>query len=267
VVVDVDAAAALLHPLIRRSRRLGLLPPRALVCIPTDASARERDALVEAAGLAGASVVAVAPEPLAAALGAGLDLASPYARMLVDIGSGVTDIAVIRAGRIICSAALRTACSDLEQAVRQHIASCHGLLLNPGEAGRLVMKAGLHPETGHEALLTATGTRRQRVQVSIPVTDREIRRAMDPIIEKIVARIAGFLKDLPHSVACEVIEDGICLTGGGACLPGIVERIAAGTMLDVFPAANPLHAVIEGAARMLGAIDQFPNLALKGVTS
>ena len=259
VVVDVHAAGALLRPLVKRARRTGLARPGALVCTPSDATAGERKALIEATRLAGAAVIAVVPEPLAAALGAGLNRGSPYAFMLVDIGSGVTDIAVIRSGQIIASAAVRTACSDLERAVAQHLATRHGLLLNPGEAARLVTEAGVHLDAGRETLLTAKGTRRHRVEISILVTDREIRHAMDPIVKRIVERISGVLRDLPDSVACEVIEDGICLTGGGSYLPGIIERIAAGTALDVSQAPDPLHSVIEGAAQMLHTIDRIPG--------
>ena len=96
VVVDVEAATSLLKPFLQRAQRLGFFKPRALACAPTDACKEEREALIEATRRAGASAVVVVPEPLAAAIGAGLDIASPYAQMLVDIGDGVTDIAVWR---------------------------------------------------------------------------------------------------------------------------------------------------------------------------
>jgi len=255
VVVDVPAAAALLDRLVKGARRLGLVRPRALVCTPTDATDGEREALIEATRLAGATVLAVVPEPLAASLGAGLDPASPYARMLVDIGGGVTDIAVIRAGRIISSAAVRSACGELERAVARHVATGHGLVLDPGEAHRLMTEAGVRGGARGETLLTATGTDAHGAMARVRLSDEALRRAMDPMVDRMVERIARVLRDLPHSAACEVIEDGVCLTGGGAYLPGIVERIAAGTRLDVFLAPNPLHAVIAGAARMLGAAD------------
>src|SRR5262249_7266062 len=121
VIEDVDAAASLLKPLMWRARRLGLMRPRALACAPTDASEKERAALIEVTRRAGASYVAIAPEPLAAAIGAGLDISSPYAQMVVDIGDGVTDIAVIRSGTLVATSAVRKACSDLHSAILNHV--------------------------------------------------------------------------------------------------------------------------------------------------
>src|SRR5512135_1197775 len=158
VVVDIEAAAALLSPLIRRARRVHLVRPRALLCTPSDASEHERAALVETAHRAGASVLAVSPEPLAAALGAGLDPTSRYASMIVDIGSGVTDIAVIRSGRIIHSAAVRMGCSDLRSAVSVMVKVRHGVQPFLNEAERLIREAGVKAGCGSPGRYQASGS-------------------------------------------------------------------------------------------------------------
>ncbi|HYE76236.1 MAG TPA: rod shape-determining protein, partial [Blastocatellia bacterium] len=109
VVKDIKAASALLAPLMRRARGIGLIKPRVLACAPTDACEEERAALIEATRRAGASAVVLAPEPLAAAIGVGMEVELPHAQMIIDIGDGVTDIAVIRSGELIITDAVRTA--------------------------------------------------------------------------------------------------------------------------------------------------------------
>jgi len=253
VVIDVDAAVALLQPLIRRAQRFGLLRPRGIVCLPTGARQSEREALVEAARRCGVSVLAVAPEPLAAALGGGLKVDSAYAQMLVDIGGGVTDIAVIRSGRIIHSRAIRTACGDLQSAIIQEVATCHGVQLPPREAERLVREVGARPESTAACCHIARGVGAGGLSAIVRLDHAELREILDPVFDTIVRGIFNFLRDLPPVAAAEVIEDCIWLTGGGACLRGMPERIAEVTTLEVRLVSDPMHAVINGAARMLSA--------------
>jgi rod shape-determining protein MreB len=252
VIEDVGAAASLLTPLFRRARRLGIVRPRVLACAPTDACDDDREAIVEAACRAGAGSVRIVPEPLAAAIGAGLDVASPYAQLLVDMGDGVTDIAVICSGSVIASAAVRTACSDLHTAVRRAVVDSHGALLYPDEAERLTRTAGVARDGAPTKRLSAVGSDcRTGREIDIVVTSREISSAIDPMVATIVRAVRDTVSDLPTGTSCEVIESGISLTGGGARLPGLAARLAAETSLDVAPAADPLRAVIDGARQML----------------
>src|SRR5262245_64323369 len=158
VVADVEAASSLLKFFLSRAQRLGILRPRALACAPTDACEEERAALIEATKRAGAAAVVVVPEPLAAAIGAGLDISSPYAQMLVDIGDGVTDIAIIRSSTLIQTSAVRTACSDLQRAISQMVAFQYGVLLYPPEAERLTHLVGAIQDCDWEELYITYGT-------------------------------------------------------------------------------------------------------------
>ncbi len=252
VIADIDAASSLLEPLFRRARGLGLVRPRVLACAPTDACDDERAALVEAARRAGAGSVRIVPEPLAAAIGAGLDVASPYAQMLVDMGDGVTDIAVICSGTVIASTAVRIACSDLHVALSRAVVDSHGTLLYADETERLTRTVGIArqgaPATSHSAVGLDCRTGRE---MRVIVGSREISTALDPTVAKIVRAVRDTVNDLPTTTSCEVIESGICLTGGGARLPGLAERLSSETMLEVSPAADPLRAVINGARQML----------------
>ncbi len=252
VVADIEAATSLLRPLVKRAQHYGLLKPRALACAPTDACEEERAALVEATRRAGASAVIVVPEPLAAAIGAGLDITSPYAQMLIDIGDGVTDIAVIRSSTLIKTSAVRTACSDLHHAVLQMIAYRYGVLLFAREAQRLTHAVGAMQDCEQEQLFVTYGTDLlSGGPVSLCISNLDIIEAIQPVLDTIIKAINTTVRDLPPQTSCEVIENGICLTGGGAQLRGLPSRLSQATSLDVRAARDPMRAVINGAKQML----------------
>jgi len=251
VVENVDAATALLKPLLKRAKWMGFARPRVLACAPTDACEEERAALVEAARRAGASAVALAPEPLAAAIGAGLDVSSIYAQMIVDIGDGVTDIAVIRSGSLVSTSAVRIACGNLVSAVSQIIRNQHGIEPYHREAERLIWKVGAGRTNTSLPYVVAGADRNTGLQRRVYVCRREITEAMTPVLDTIVGAVRNAARNLPPAIGAEVIESGIHLTGGGACLPGIVDLIAAETQMEVNTAKNPLRAVINGARQML----------------
>lgn len=231
VVVDSALAAEILSPMILATRRWGLRRPRALACVPTDASEGERAALVEAVRGAGAASVTVALEPLAAAIGAGLDVAAPHACMVIDIGEGVTDMAVFRQGRVMRTHAMRAACGDVGAALR---AALHIDTMSCDEVIRITQGMDFSGEcepahTNDELLYTATA----------------------PVLDAIVSEAVVFARDLSPQLGCEIIESGVWLTGGGALLPGLARRFQAALALDVRSASDPLHAVIRGAQQML----------------
>ncbi len=252
VVSDVAAATSLLRHLMDRVQWHGFLKPRALACIPTDACEEERQSLIEATRRAGASAVVIVPEPLAAAIGAGLDITSPYAQMLVDIGDGVTDIAVIQSSSLIRTAAVRTACSDLHQAITDVVAQRYGVQLPPHEAQRLTHRVGSSPATSSEEWLFAQGTARGSGNaINLRVSSHDLIEAVEPVLQIIMEAIHQTVRELPPATSCEVIENGICLTGGGANLRGITARLSRATALEVRTASDPMRAVINGAQQML----------------
>lgn len=261
VVTDAEAAASLLGKFLQRARRFGIVKPRALVCAPSDASQKERAALTGSILRAGASAVKLIPEPLAAAVGAGLDISLPYAQMLVDIGDGVTDIAVIRSGVLIRTAAVRLGCSDLYPAVRRMAASRFRVALFSREAERLTREIGsVRRSFAARDTSSALGLDRISGRVtSVCVSGEHVSGAIRPVINVIKDTVRCSFRRLPPDIAAEVIEGGILLTGGGACLPGMRELIAEETFVEVNVAADPLHAVINGASQML-AIGEITGL-------
>lgn len=255
VVVDSEQAAALLAPLVYAARRGGLLRPRALVCSPTDATAQERAAVVEATHAAGAASVMIACEPLAAAIGAGLDVGADRACVLIDIGEGVTDMAVIRAGGVMTTHATRVGCADLADALRRWARETTGIEVSrPAAAAFFRHWDFLNRPAADRRYWLACHDDTQR---SLALMAGGIAAATEGVIEHIVAEIAAFLHDLPPELSCEVIESGLCLTGGGALLPGLATRIAQRTSLDVTVPPNPLHAVIHGARQMLTTANEL----------
>jgi len=253
VIVDIRNAISLLKPLVKRTR-IGLMQPVSLACAPTDSSEQERKLLAEAVLHAGASHVAIIPEVWAAAIGAGIDVTLPYAQVLIDIGEGVTDMAVIRDGRLVFAAAVRLACADLQKAVRTAVIARHKVCLYPAEVERLTHEIAsfCQPQTLPGKPITVRGIDiMKRREVKIEVDSMEIIKALEPVADKILRMIDSGLRQLPERLAGEIAESGICLTGGGACIKGIDRLIAARTNLDVRVGVDPIHSVINGAIQSL----------------
>ncbi|MBN1831417.1 MAG: rod shape-determining protein [Deltaproteobacteria bacterium] len=253
VIVDINNAIKLLRPLLKETRQ-GFRLPVSLASAPTDASDKEREFLAKAILNAGASHVAIIPEVWAAAIGAGMDITSPHAQVLIDIGEGVTDLAVIRDGRLIYTSAVRTACSDLQKAVRSAIVSRHKVYISDDEAERLthIISSIAQEQLFNHKLITVIGNDILKGdKVTINVKEQDIINALEPVINKILKMIELNLRKLSMSISSEILESGICLSGGGACISGMNRLIALRTKLDVRIAPDPIHAVINGEIETL----------------
>jgi rod shape-determining protein MreB len=247
VVVDVECAAAVLRPLFARLRRLGLARPRVVASAPSDAAPEERQAVEEAVRRAGAIAVTVYPEPLAAAVGSGIDLASPWAQLVVDVGHGVTDCAVLRSGGVVASRARRVGCGDLERAVREHVASRCGVEPTPAEVRSLLRQVWQAEKPGSEPP-AAVAVRGCAVALAGLAAD------VAPTRDAIAGVVSRLLRDVPHDVGAELVESGIALTGGGALLPGLAACLARETGLSVRPVGDPLNAVVQGDLELLAGL-------------
>lgn len=176
------------------------------------------------------------------------------AQVLIDIGEGVTDMAVIRGGRIVHASAVRTACSDLQQAVHHAVMASHKINLGQAELERLTHElSSLSRQAAiADRIITVTGLdSSRRCLVSTGVESQDVVGVMEPVLGRMLEMIESGLRQLPENAACEIVETGICLTGGGARIAGIDRLIAERTGLSVRVAMDPLHSVINGAIETL----------------
>lgn len=246
VIVDARAATEVLRPMMPKRRRAALARWRVLACAPTDVTPLERHSVQACILAAGASSVIVVPEPLAAAVGAGIDIGCKYAKFLVDFGDGVTDCAVIRDGQIVASLAERVGCSDLRRSVQTFVQSSSSLVVSEAEAERVLRRIGL----ARHGVEFCRGTIHGQ-PVQFPLSIAALHMKLWPVIGRMLAPIRALLRDIPAAIGAEIIEDGIFLTGGGALLPGMRDAVAAESAIDTRIVTDPLDAVIRGAWTML----------------
>lgn len=255
VVVEPELAAAVVGDLLRC---VAVRRPRALACVPSDATPAERAALVEAVLRAGAGSVRVVPEPLAAAVGARL-ADGRTAHAVVDVGEGVTDCAVVRGDEVATSCALRVGVADLRRELGAALRRESGVRVSPIEAERVLREIGIGPHESSPRELRIVGTPQSGVgPVIARVAPEPLWSALAPLAGRITAHVVEFLERLPAELGLPAEAARACLSGGGALLRGLPERIAAQTRLPLARAHAPLLAVIEGAARIASGAVSSP---------
>lgn len=257
VVTDIAGITSLLSPLFENGKRFKVIPSRVLVCSPTDASSKEKEALLQAVKQAGAVKTRMIPEPLAAAVGMNLDLTSPFSQMVIDIGDGVTDMAILQEGQIVWAKALRKGCGDLHRAVQKWFETHYDLKVSYWNSEKTTLETSLSYQSNETKMVTVSGyekSNQSRLTLSVP--SLEIWNVLNPIALEIIQFIRGQIHSLPAELAVDIIDDGLTLTGGGACLQGMSELIAKMTHLEVKVATHPLHSVIHGAGDILSAGDR-----------
>lgn len=257
VVIDIDAAAEVLKPLFHHLQGLGFIRPRVLACAPTDTTPEEREAVIDACYRAGAGLVALMPEPVAAAVGDGVDPNSTRTTLLVDIGEGVTDCALIKEGCLIETSATRIACANLRSAITRVVEERYDIALPPSDAQRIMEKLGVGTgpvdSSGMPLLsffpvfgISSDATPRQ---VNIP--SGLLREATRPITDQIADTIYDLTANLSSEERAEIAFNGIRISGGGSLLPGMTELVSTVTELPVRRVRHPLGAVIHGAKALL----------------
>lgn len=232
--------------------RKRLLKPRVLVCVPSQVTSVERRAVIQAAREAGASEARTIEEPMAAAIGAGLPISMPGGNMVVDIGGGTTDVAVISLDGIVTSESLRVAGNRMDEVIIRHVKSVYSLMIGDRTAEEIKTKIGSAYPLEQELSLQVRG--RDLVAglpKTVEVTSIEIREALSEPVFAIVEKVKRVLEQTPPELASDVIERGIVLTGGGALLRGLDRLLAASTSIAVHVAEDPLSCVAIGTGRAL----------------
>ena len=232
--------------------RKRMFKPRVLVCVPSQVTSVERRAVIQAAREAGASEAHTIEEPMAAAIGAGLPISMPGGNMVVDIGGGTTDIAVISLDGIVTSESLRVAGNRMDEVIIRHVKSVYSLMIGDRTAEEIKTKIGSAYPLEQELSLQVRG--RDLVAglpKTVEVTSVEIREALAEPVMAIVEKVKRVLEQTPPELASDIIERGIVLTGGGALLRGLDRLLAAATGIPVYVAEDPLSCVAIGTGRAL----------------
>jgi rod shape-determining protein MreB len=252
VVADLQAASAMLQGFLRRAKvRRGLLRTSAVICVPGGATWVERRSLVAALGaVRPRCTVQLIDEPVAAAAGAGFDLAAGAGVFIVDVGGGTTEAAVVAGGQIVRAESLRMGGNAMDDAIVAAVKAELGLMLGRNAARSLKTTLGVAEDgTGWmEAVGVDAARRTPRVE---HVPGRLVARALEHLITSIVDCVQEMLSDIPPNLAEDVVRGKIRLAGGGALLPGLASRIEAATDIPVVVVDDPLRCVVRGAAEIL----------------
>jgi rod shape-determining protein MreB len=252
VIADFEAAEKMLSYFIARSIKRRLLAPRVLICTPGDITQVERRAIDTAAYRAGVSRVEIIEEPIAAAIGAGYDGSRNSTFMVVDIGGGTTDIAVLSSGGPVHVSTLRVGGTEMDEAIARYLRHRRGI-----EVGELTSEAiKLELGTVDPQIETRTAQVRGRstttgLPVTVEVTNDEIRSALVPVAEAIVGAVRSAMENLPPEVAADLLESGIVLSGGASQLPGLAGWLSRELGIETRLAQDPMAAVVLGAGRLL----------------
>jgi rod shape-determining protein MreB and related proteins len=252
VIADLDASAAMLQAFLRLARlRRGLLRPSAVVCVPGGATWVERRSLVAAVEASKPRcIVRLVDEPVAAAAGAGFDLAAGSGVFIVDVGGGTTEAAVVAGGHVVRARSLRTGGNAMDEAIVHAVKAELGLLIGRNAARSLKMTLGL--ADGVTGWLEAVGVDAARRTPRIEdVPGRLVAEALEHSVVAIIDSVQEMLSDIPPNLAEDVVRGKIRLAGGGALLPGLASRIEAATGIPVLIVDDPLRCVVRGAAEIL----------------
>lgn len=230
--------------------------PIVLVCVPSGVTNVERRAVIMAAKEAGAHQAFLIEEPMAAAIGAGLPIAQPGGNMVVDIGGGTSDVAVISLGGIVVSESIRVGGNKLDEAIVRHVKNTYNLLIGETTAEEVKIRIGSAYKLGQEMKMEVRG--RDVVQSmprTVTVTSEEIREALSEPVKQICQKVSLVLEKTPPELASDVIERGITLTGGGALLRGLDKLLQNATEIPVKVAENSLNCVANGTGKALEEMD------------
>jgi rod shape-determining protein MreB len=266
VIADFIATEEMLRQFISRAKTMfGFRRPRILICVPAGATPVERRTVYETAVAAGARKVYLIEEPVAASLGAGLQIDGPSALMVVDIGGGTSDVAVLRKGQVLQARSLRVAGNAMDEAIMRHVRRVHGLVIGETNSERIKIEAGsaLGLPNGREVEIHIKGRdlREGRLK-SVVLGPKDMAEALAGPVAEIGDFIERALEDLPPGIAEEASARGIVLTGGGALLDRLDEALGQRVGVRFVVPESPMHCVIKGTAAVLEGLPDHRHLLI-----
>ncbi len=265
VIADFEIAEKMLDYFIKKStnNRGFLLRPRIVIGIPTGITQVEQRAVKDVAMRAKASEVYLVEQPMSASVGADLPISEPTGNMIVDIGGGTTDIAVISLTGIVFNHSIRIAGNEMDEAIIQYIKKKYNLLIGEKSAEMVKMTIGSAYPLDEPMTMEIKGRDlREGIPKTIVVDDQEIREALEDIVASIVEAVKVALEKTPPELSADIIDRGIIITGGGSLLKNIDKRIREETQLPVFITEDPLTSVVLGAGKMLDDLELLRKISL-----
>lgn len=265
VIADFDMTTSMLQEFIRKAlkgRAFAGSRVRVIICIPSGVTAVERRAVKEATQNAGAKRVLIIEEPMAAAIGAGLPVAEPTGSMIVDIGGGTSEVAVISLGGIVTSRSVRVAGDEFDSSIINYIKKKYNLLIGERTAENIKIAIGsAYPYSDNEPSMDIKGRNLLNgLPENITITSEEIREALSEPLSHVIEAIKVTLEKTPPELAADIIDQGIMLAGGGALLKGLDLLIHSETGMPVKVAERPLDCVADGTGKVLENIDKLVDV-------
>jgi rod shape-determining protein MreB len=263
VIDDDEVAELMIRSFIRRVQHNRLVRPRVIVCVPSGVTKSEKRVIRDSAEYAGAREVHLIAEPMAAALGVGLPVKEPVGSMIVDIGGGTTEIAILSLSGIVTMHSIRTAGDEMDDAIAQFIRRNYNLLIGERMSEWIKCNVGSAMPLPEEINLTAKG--RDLVSgmpKAVEISSEEIREALADPLTQIVTAVREALEKSPPELSADIRDRGIILTGGGALLKGLDLRLREETNLPVNIADDPLTCVVRGTGMVLEDLDTYSSLLL-----
>ena len=265
VIADFDVTEAMIRYFITRAhQRTTLVKPRVIIGVPFGITEVEKRAVKESAQIAGAREVYLIEEPIAAAIGAGLPITEPSGNMIVDIGGGTTEVAVISLSGIVYSRSVRVGGDKMDEAIVQHMKRKYNLLIGEPTAEKIKIHIGNAFNTGEVAAMEVKG---RDLVAGLPktltITSDEIREALQEPINQIVEAVRTALERTPPELSADIVDKGIVLAGGGALLKGLDMLLREETGLPVMIADDPLSAVVLGCGKALDEISLLKSVAIE----
>ena len=265
VIADFDVTAAMLKRFIKQALKGSMFSRvRVVICIPAGVTEVESRAVYDAVKLAGATEVDLVEEPMAAAVGAGLIVDDASGNMVVDIGGGTSEVAVISLGDIVTAQSVRVAGDDLDEAIINYIRKKHNLLIGERTAEKIKIDIGSALPLEKEESVEIKGRNLvDGLPKNVIITSAEVREALADPVSQIVDAIRSTLEKTPPELAADIVDRGITLTGGGALLRGFSQLVADETGIPVTVAANPLDCVVLGTLKRLEGGSGFDTYTFK----
>ncbi|MFP4083361.1 MAG: rod shape-determining protein [Desulfonatronovibrio sp.] len=264
VIADFEITEAMLRHFITKvhnSRRL--VRPRIIICVPTGITQVEKRAVKESAQSAGAREVYLIEEPMAAAIGANLPITEPTSNMVVDIGGGTTEVAVISLSGIVYSRSVRVGGDKMDDAIRHHVKRKYNMLIGEGSAENIKTTIACAYPGGDELEMVVKGRDLvSGIPQNITITSEEVRKAISEQVDSIVQAVRVALEQTPPELAADIVDRGIVLTGGGALLKGLDQLLRDETSLPITVVDDPLSTVVVGSGKVLDSLDVLKEVTI-----